>query len=160
MIQFKRTDHINICVAPEKLEEAREFYANVIGLEPIERPDVFPGPGYWFNIGDIELHIGIERPLDRTFRHTAFEVTDIATTRKYLEAHGLEITKEPVIPGRIRFTFFDPFGNRMELLEYIAPPSPVGRAFKRFANKVSPTGGDLEGAFVHLSHGRYKTIRT
>lgn len=120
MIKFKRTDHINICVPPERLEEAREFYINVIGVEPIERPDVFPGPGYWFMIGDIELHIGVEMPaLPRTFRHTAFEVTDIAAARKYLEAHGLEISKEPVIPGRVRFTFYDPFGNRMELLEYV-----------------------------------------
>ncbi|MDB5155415.1 MAG: hypothetical protein JWR50_122 [Mucilaginibacter sp.] len=119
MINFKRTDHINICVAPEQLEAARQFYANVFGLEAIPRPDhIFDTPGYWFNIAGIQLHIGVEPPVGFTFRHTAFEVTDLAIARKHLEANGIKIDEEPVIEGRDRFTFLDPFGNRMELLEY------------------------------------------
>jgi catechol 2,3-dioxygenase-like lactoylglutathione lyase family enzyme len=122
MIHYKRTDHINICVSPDKLEEARRFYIDVLGIEPIQRPDqVFTKPGYWFKIADIELHIGIEPPVERTFRHTAFEVADLATARKHLESHGVQIFEEPDIPNRIRFTFIDPFGNRMEFLEYLAP---------------------------------------
>ena len=130
MIQFKRTDHINICVAPERLEEAREFYIKVIGVKPIPRPDwVFDVPGYWFTMAGIELHIGIEQPIPRTFRHTAFEVTDLAAARKILTANGIVINEEPVIPGRARFSFYDPFGNRMELLEYSpTQPSPEERA--------------------------------
>jgi catechol 2,3-dioxygenase-like lactoylglutathione lyase family enzyme len=120
MITFKRTDHINICVALEDLEAARQFYANVFGLKPIPRPDhIFVTPGYWFILGDIELHIGVEIPVGRTFRHTAFEVTDINAARKHLQANGIVIDEEPVIEGRDRFTFLDPFGNRMELLEYL-----------------------------------------
>src|ERR1700704_5545310 len=120
MINVKRTDHINICVAPEDLEAARKFYADVFGLEPTPRPDhIFITPGYWFIIGDIQLHIGVEPPVGRTFRHTAFEVIDLAAARKYLEANGISIAEEPIIEGRDRFTFLDPFGNRMELLEYM-----------------------------------------
>jgi catechol 2,3-dioxygenase-like lactoylglutathione lyase family enzyme len=118
MITFKRADHINISVPPERLEEAKLFYTEVLGLEQIERPDkIFGSKGYWFNIGDIQLHISCERPLPRSSRHTAFEVTDIAAARKQLEKYGLEITEEPVLPGRDRFAFIDPFGNRMELLQ-------------------------------------------
>ncbi|MDB5151935.1 MAG: glyoxalase [Mucilaginibacter sp.] len=118
MITFKRADHINISVPPERLEEAKLFYTEVLGLEQIERPDkIFGSRGYWFNIGDIQLHISCERPLPRSTRHTAFEVTDIVAARKQLEKHGIEITEEPVLPGRDRFTFIDPFGNRMELLQ-------------------------------------------
>lgn len=119
MIQFKRTDHINICVAPERLEEARVFYTEVIGLKPAFRPDVFGIPGYWFLIADIEFHIGIEPPVALSNRHTAFEVTNLAECRKHLEAHGIDIKEEPLIPGRDRFSFIDPFGNRMELLQFI-----------------------------------------
>jgi catechol 2,3-dioxygenase-like lactoylglutathione lyase family enzyme len=120
MINFKRTDHINVCVTPEQLEAARAFYNDVLGLEPIQRPDhVFDTPGYWFLIGDIELHIGVEPAVGLTFRHTAFEVDDLANVRKHLEANGIAICEEPVIEGRDRFTFLDPFGNRMELLEYL-----------------------------------------
>jgi catechol 2,3-dioxygenase-like lactoylglutathione lyase family enzyme len=120
MIQFKRTDHINICVPPERLEEARQFYTTVIGLEPTPRPDwVFDVPGYWFIIASIELHIGIEAPIPPSFRHTAFEVADLAAARKRLTDNGIPVHEEPVIPGRVRFSFYDPFGNRMELLEYV-----------------------------------------
>ncbi len=118
MIQFKRIDHINICVATERLEEAREFYANVIGLQPTHRPDVFGIPGYWFLIADIELHIGIEPPIAPTNRHTAFEVANLAECREHLIAHGITIHEEPLIPSRERFSFVDPFGNRMELLQF------------------------------------------
>ncbi|HZX57521.1 MAG TPA: VOC family protein [Mucilaginibacter sp.] len=120
MITFKRVDHINISVPPERLEEAFEFYSEVLGLEQIDRPDkVFGSKGYWFNIGDIQLHISCEKPLPRSTRHTAFEVTDIAAARTQLEKYGVEITEEPVLPGRNRFAFIDPFGNRMELLEIV-----------------------------------------
>jgi 4-hydroxyphenylpyruvate dioxygenase-like putative hemolysin len=119
MIEFTRINHIHVCVPLERLEEARLFYSNIIGLQQIERPDVFPAPGYWFSIGDIELHIGIEEERKRSIRHTAFEVADIAAAEAYLKKNGIEVMNEPHIPGRHRFSFFDPFGNRMELLQMI-----------------------------------------
>ena len=119
---YKRTDHINICVPVERLEEARQFYKTVMGLQQIERPDVFNVPGHWFTWADIELHIGIEPASPRSARHTAFEVTDIAASRSWLEQNGIKLYEEPLIPGRARFTFYDPFGNRLELLEYVALP--------------------------------------
>jgi catechol 2,3-dioxygenase-like lactoylglutathione lyase family enzyme len=118
MIEFIRADHIHICVPAERLEEAKAFYTTVMGLEQIYRPDdIFNNAGYWFNIGDIQLHIGVEPALQRSARHTAFEVADIAAARALLTENQIEITEEPVIPGRNRFAFIDPFGNRMELLQ-------------------------------------------
>jgi catechol 2,3-dioxygenase-like lactoylglutathione lyase family enzyme len=118
MINFKRADHIHICVTPERLEEARIFYAEIIGLEPMDRP-MFSTKGYWFNIGNIELHIGVEPALPYTSRHTAFEITDVAAARKHLEKFDLKFLEEPLIEGRTRFSFIDPFGNRMELLQLL-----------------------------------------
>jgi catechol 2,3-dioxygenase-like lactoylglutathione lyase family enzyme len=120
MITFKRADHVNICVPAEKLEEARQFYTDIIGLKPIPRPDeIFDKKGYWFDIGNIQFHIGIEDAKPRSYRHIAFEVEDVAAARKHLEKHGVEIGEEPVIPCRDRFAFIDPFGNRMELLQIL-----------------------------------------
>ena len=119
MIRFKRTDHIHICVPPERLEEARQFYTDIIGLEPDHRPTVFRHPGYWFKVADIGFHIGVEPALPRSIRHTAFEVEDIREAREHLKKHGIEVHEEEVIPGRERFFFLDPFGNRMELLQLI-----------------------------------------
>jgi catechol 2,3-dioxygenase-like lactoylglutathione lyase family enzyme len=119
MITFKRADHIHICVPPERLEEARQFYADVVGLKPTHRPEVFRHPGYWFEIGDIGFHIGVERGLLNTSRHSAFEVTDLEAARKQLESNGVKTYEEERLSDRERFFFLDPFGNRMELLEYI-----------------------------------------
>ncbi|OJW17361.1 VOC family protein [Mucilaginibacter sp. 44-25] len=120
MITFKRLDHLHICVPPEKLEEARAFYSEIIGIELIERPDhLFSSAGYWFNIGNVQLHIGVEPALPRSIRHTAFEVEDVDAARQLLQKNNIEIIEEPVIPGRRRFAFIDPFGNRMELLQLI-----------------------------------------
>ncbi|HEY8931030.1 MAG TPA: VOC family protein [Mucilaginibacter sp.] len=118
MIEFTRLNHVNICVPPERLEEAREFYANVIGLKPTHRPDVFGAPGYWFSVADIELHIGIEPPKPESVRHVAFEVGNLDEVMKHLELHNVKVLQEPVIPGRKRFSFLDPFGNRTELMQY------------------------------------------
>jgi catechol 2,3-dioxygenase-like lactoylglutathione lyase family enzyme len=119
MIAFKRVDHIHIAVAPERLEEALIFYTETIGLKLIDRPDhLFSTKGYWFNIGDIQLHIGVEAQLPISSRHTAFEVMDVDAAMAYL-AGKVEIFAEPEIPGRRRFAFLDPFGNRIELLQLL-----------------------------------------
>ena len=118
MIEFIRADHIHICVPIERLEEAKEFYTSVIGLQEIERPNhLFSNAGYWFDIGNIQFHIGVEPVLPRSIRHTAFEVADIAAAWALLVKNNVEILEEPVLPGRTRFAFIDPFGNRMELLQ-------------------------------------------
>jgi catechol 2,3-dioxygenase-like lactoylglutathione lyase family enzyme len=119
MIAFKRVDHIHIAVPPERLEEAKLFYTDIIGLELIDRPDhLFSTKGYWFNIGDIQLHIGVEPQLPISSRHTAFEVVDVDATLNYLTGK-VEIFAEPEIPDRRRFAFHDPFGNRIELLQLL-----------------------------------------
>ncbi|MDP9075917.1 MAG: VOC family protein [Bacteroidota bacterium] len=120
MIEFIRADHINICVPSERLEEARVFYSEVLGLKQIERPDhLFNTPGCWFDIGDIQLHIGVEPPKPESVRHIAFEIKNVDDAMKLFEKYNVQILQEPEIPGRKRFAFLDPFGNRMELLQLI-----------------------------------------
>jgi catechol 2,3-dioxygenase-like lactoylglutathione lyase family enzyme len=117
MITFKRADHVHIAVPPERLEEAKVFYTDIIGLELIERPDhLFSTAGYWFNIGNIQLHIGVEPAMPVSTRHTAFEVADVEAALSLLQ-DKVKILPEPEIPGRRRFAFLDPFGNRIELLQ-------------------------------------------
>ena len=90
-INFKRLDHVQLCIPPGAETRAREFYAGVLGLAEIEKPAPLKGRGgLWFEIADIQLHLG---------------------------AHGVRLKEEPSIPGARRLSFFDPFGNRIELLE-------------------------------------------
>ncbi len=98
--------------------KAREFYGGILGLEEIEKPDALKSRGgMWYQIADIQLHISIEEPHTTSKRHPAFEVEDLDGIRNYLPAHGVRIREEVGVPGVERLSFFDPFGNRIELIE-------------------------------------------
>lgn len=69
MITLKRTDHIHICVPASRLEEARHFYKDVMGLKEMHRPVELGDEGIWFGAANTELHVGVEEPLPQTIRH-------------------------------------------------------------------------------------------
>ena len=115
---FKRLDHVQLCIPPGAEDEARTFYGTLLGLREIEKPAVLrANGGMWFEIADIQLHIGVEANQTKSKRHPAFEVENVAAVRTYLEAHGVRTRDEPPLAGITRFSFFDPFDNRIELLE-------------------------------------------
>ncbi|MBN8702953.1 MAG: VOC family protein [Bacteroidetes bacterium] len=118
MIVFKRIDHIQICIPIGRENDARAFYSNIIGLKEIPKPQaLIKNGGLWFEIAGIQLHIGTENEINKSKRHPAFEITDIASAREHLERHNVQIKEEIQVPGQIRFSFIDPFGNRIELLQ-------------------------------------------
>ena len=120
-INIKRLDHVQVCVPRGAEERAREFYGRLLGLEEVEKPEVLrANGGMWYNVADIQLHVGVEDAVSPSKRHPAFEVEDIAGVRSYLEENDVRTKDEPSLPGVRRFSFFDPFGNRIELMERTA----------------------------------------
>lgn len=117
MIQFTRLDHILLPVPEGKTAEARAFYSQVLNL--IEIPGEHPGGAIWFEIAGIQLHLREESGGTLSLRHPAFEVSDLAGAKQELEKNGVAISYSSDIDGRQRFFFRDPFGNRIELLEFI-----------------------------------------
>jgi ubiquinone/menaquinone biosynthesis C-methylase UbiE/catechol 2,3-dioxygenase-like lactoylglutathione lyase family enzyme len=119
MIIFKGLDHIQLCIPFGQEEATREFWSNVIGLKEITKPtSLIANGGLWFEIGDIQLHIGVEeKSVSISKRHPAFEVAELDKVRSYLEEKGIKTQNEKPIPGVRRFSFYDPFQNRIELLE-------------------------------------------
>jgi len=119
MIRFKRLDHVQICIPKGKESDAREFYTNIIGLTEIPKPqELIMNGGLWYQLADIQFHIGTENEINKSKRHPAFEVTDVNAARIYLESRGVKTKDDTAVPGQIRFSFFDPFDNRIELLQY------------------------------------------
>ncbi|RYF78701.1 MAG: phage portal protein [Cytophagaceae bacterium] len=116
MIQFNRLDHILISIPEQKTSEARTFYSQVLGLSEI--PGNHPGGAIWFDIADIQLHLREETGGNWSLRHPAFEVSNLAEARQELEQKGVEITYSSIIEGRDRFFIRDPFGNRIEFIQY------------------------------------------
>jgi catechol 2,3-dioxygenase-like lactoylglutathione lyase family enzyme len=120
MIHFKRIDHIQICIPAGKENEARHFYSNIIGFTEIVKPEpLIPNGGLWYQAADIQFHIGTENEANTSKRHPAFEVSDLDEAKQHLTRHGVILQDEIQIPGQIRFSFFDPFNNRIELLQKI-----------------------------------------
>ena len=118
-IKFERFDHVQVCIPRGTDAQAREFYGGLLGLEEIEKPEALKkNGGMWYSVAGVQLHVGVEDAVAPSKRHPAFDVADAAGVRAYLERHGVRTKDEPDIPGVVhRFSFFDPFGNRIELLE-------------------------------------------
>lgn len=113
-------DHIQLCVPQDGLELARQFYLHLLGFQEVDKPDSLKGNGgFWCEAGEISLHIGVEKhsPL-LSKRHPAFIVQNLKNVRDYLHENGIQVYEETPIPKVERFSIRDPFGNRIELLEY------------------------------------------
>lgn len=119
-VRIKRLDHVQICIPTGAEQQAREFYSQVIGLEEIEKPDALkPNGGLWFQIADIQLHIGVEDIQGKSKRHPAFEVEDLEGIKEHLIDNRVRVKDETPVPGIKRLSFFDPFDNRIELMERV-----------------------------------------
>ncbi|MGX5819352.1 VOC family protein [Chitinophaga lutea] len=98
-------------------DAARAFYGGILQLKEI--PGQHPRNAIWYEIAGIQLHLVEEEPEARlSGRHPAFEVQDLPGAERFLRSHGIDIAYTSLIPGRQRMFFRDPFGNRVELLEF------------------------------------------
>ena len=126
MPKIKRLHHVQMTVASDQVEQAREFYCDVLGLLEIEKPESLKDRGgFWMRLGDVDIHVGVQDGIDRqTLKsHIAFQVGDLEVWRSRLLEHGIQILASIPIPGYTRFEFRDPFGNRMELIQSVSDDS-------------------------------------
>jgi catechol 2,3-dioxygenase-like lactoylglutathione lyase family enzyme len=113
-------DHVQITIPPGAEEAARAFYCRLLGLPEIDKPaSLQERGGFWLQVGDRQVHVGVEENVDRhsTKAHIAYTVTDLEMWRTVLASEGIEILDGVPIPGYVRFEFRDPFGNRVEFIQ-------------------------------------------
>ena len=125
-------DHIQLAMpaAPAGGEEkSRAFFINILGFHEIPKPaELAKRGGAWFqNVptavelpsGTVQLHIGVEadfRPARKA--HPAFIVDDLDSLIAKVQSAGYETdTTQPPLDGYKRAHVFDPFGNRIELMQ-------------------------------------------
>ena len=120
-ITVRRYEHVQLVVPPGQSDAARKFYLGVLGFAEVPMPESFKGIviGFWCVNNDVMLHVGEDTETAKNKGHPAFEIDDVPGVRKYLEGLGIHTKDEPLIPGRRRFSFRDPFGNRIEFLELV-----------------------------------------
>lgn len=118
---FKGIDHIQIAAPSGSEEKAREFYGKLLGMQEIEKPESLKARGgCWFQCGTQEVHIGIQPDFVPAKKaHPGFTVNNLTLLKSQLEDAACLISEEPPIEGRARFFAHDPFGNRIEFLEYV-----------------------------------------
>jgi catechol 2,3-dioxygenase-like lactoylglutathione lyase family enzyme len=119
MAKILSIQHVALTVPSARLEEARRFYSELLGLTERSRPEAELGrPGIWYQVGVLELHIQARDagPAPDADHHPAFVVDDLAGLRGVIEANGIEIIEAQPLSDRERFFCRDPFGNRLEFL--------------------------------------------
>lgn len=112
--------HIQLAGPPNCEEEARLFYHHILGLTEIPNPPKLAmRGGVWFVLGSQEIHIGIEEPFTPAKKaHPAFTVTGLQEIRLHLQSKGIVYQDDHLLPHADRIYVFDPFGNRLEFIEW------------------------------------------
>lgn len=120
MIQFVRFDHLLLPIPPGASKAANAFYGGLLRLA--ELPGPHPGGALWYQAGDVQLHLREEAAASpaatHSNRHPAFEVANLSEVQAWLAAQQVPLEAASPIEGRQRFFLRDPFGNRLELLQF------------------------------------------
>jgi len=115
-------DHVQIALPEGQEDAARAFYTNILGFTEIPKPpELAKRGGTWFQSEDVQLHIGVEKDFHPARKaHPAFIVDDLDTLLEKAKLAKYEIdTSQPPLDGYNRAHVYDPFGNRIELMEKI-----------------------------------------
>ncbi|MEK5441070.1 VOC family protein [Fredinandcohnia sp. FSL W7-1320] len=117
---IKAIDHIQLAAPKGSENQARHFYVAILGCKEVEKPEALrKNGGAWFTFGTVQIHIGIEDPFAPAKKaHPAFEIENLEALKQHLLNNKVEIIDDNNLPGANRFYAHDPFGNRLEFLEW------------------------------------------
>ena len=130
-LRVKTLDHVTLVV--EDLDRSHDFYAGVLGMQPVERP-AFSFAGSWFQAGKTQIHLILEHaesgpagvPIPQhllassRIHHFAFEVDDALATAETLRQNGVAVVSGPKYrpDGMIQVFATDPDGHVVELCSW------------------------------------------
>lgn len=116
---IRAIDHVQLAMPPGEEAKARAFYGGVLGMEEVAKPpELAQRGGVWFQSGDAQVHLGVEREFRPARKaHPALRVEGLAAMAERLRGAGAAVIDDEALPGFDRIYTADPFGNRLELLE-------------------------------------------
>ena len=111
--------HVQLAMPEGREDDARAFYQNVLGFSEVQKPPLLDARGgCWFELGSIKLHLGIEMPFTPAKKaHPAFLVVDLDALANEVEKAGYTVVDDLPLEGFNRKYIYDPFGNRIELMQ-------------------------------------------
>ncbi|GHH99445.1 glyoxalase [Neobacillus kokaensis] len=121
LYSFTGIDHVLLAAPKGSENEARHFYNGILGMEEIPKPEnLAKRGGVWFKCGVHQLHIGIqENFIPAKKAHPAFHVENLEALRDRLIDNEIKVKVDEPLKGAKRFYVDDPFGNRLEFLQWI-----------------------------------------
>lgn len=112
--------HVNVTVPADLETAAKTFYGVVLGLEQIPKPATSRQSGAWYEIGQNQLHLSVEREANGGLRsgHICFAISDLTEAEQKFRDAGVEIIADPrPNPNSPRFYVRDPGGNLLEIAQ-------------------------------------------
>lgn len=113
-------DHVQLAMPIGREEDARDFYARLLGMPEKKKPaELAKRGGVWFESEAAKIHLGVDvdfRPAQKA--HPGLLVRDLRELVERLRRSGVNVVDDP-LAGYERVYVSDPFGNRLELIEAI-----------------------------------------
>jgi catechol 2,3-dioxygenase-like lactoylglutathione lyase family enzyme len=118
-------EHVQLAMPPGAEDRARAFYSGLLGLpERAKPPHLAARGGVWFESTTVKIHLGVEREFRPARKaHPGLRVEGLQELVRALRAAGHETVEDEPLEGYDRVYTYDPFGNRLELMEPRAPAS-------------------------------------
>ncbi len=114
-------DHFQVSIPAGTVQDALDFYVDILGFTRVPKPADMIQSGAWLTGGSVNLHLG-ERKDGEIFTaspdaHPAIRVDNFQDLMRLAEQKGLKIRMDKGPSGFYRGSIWDPFGNRIELMQ-------------------------------------------
>jgi catechol 2,3-dioxygenase-like lactoylglutathione lyase family enzyme len=118
-VPITRIEHVQLAMPSGGEDRATRFYEGLLGIPRIAKPPhLAKRGGCWFEHGALKVHLGVEADFRAaTKAHPAFLVTDLAGLVDRVRAADVRVVYDEPLDGYDRVYVYDPFGNRIELME-------------------------------------------
>jgi catechol 2,3-dioxygenase-like lactoylglutathione lyase family enzyme len=117
-MQVTGLDHLQLGIPAGAEDRARGFYIGALGFEERARPAPVSADGLWLESGSLRLRLAVQpdfRAADSS--HPSLRVTGLREVTRLCREAGGRVVPDETARGMLRAWVFDPFGNRIELLE-------------------------------------------
>lgn len=114
-----RLDHVQLAMPEGCEDQAVAFYAGMLNIPQVPKPaHLAARGGCWFEKDALKIHLGVETPFVPARKaHPALIVNDLTELATRLQENGYRVIEDQPLAGYERRYVYDPFGNRIELME-------------------------------------------
>jgi catechol 2,3-dioxygenase-like lactoylglutathione lyase family enzyme len=118
-MRLRGLNHILLAMPKGQEQKARAFYSGLLGIPEVRKPaNLAARGGCWFEAGQLRVHLGVDPHFVPARKaHPAFIVEGLTELIEILRQAGCEVTEDEPLEGYNRKYVYDPFGNRIELME-------------------------------------------